>query len=182
VTSPLIAGHDTTLSAILAALLGDSWDQRWPPYASLLSIELYESIHSNTYSFRLIYNGQPLLVPGCSSPLCDIQILLTALAFGRNGHIAECSSRPHQELQPQSDQPQEVDHQLEVLFSTGEWILIASVMSILSSLFGALLYMTAVHRTAEESLIGTGGGRGGHERRTSAVSQSYDAVPVHERL
>ena len=55
-------GHDDTLSALLASLLGDKWDMKWPPYASLLSFELYSGrghAQSNHY-IRVVFNGQAL--------------------------------------------------------------------------------------------------------------------------
>eukprot|EP01038_Epipyxis_sp_PR26KG_P010653 gene10653-14307_t len=83
----LFSGHDTTIMPLLASILGQSWDQQWAAYASMITIELYSSVtnpnDSNYDLFRLVYNGKPLLVPGCSDTLCNINILLNILSFGK---------------------------------------------------------------------------------------------------
>lgn len=82
----LFSGHDTTLMPILATLGRDVWSGlEWPPYASMLLIEVYEmsyegeqSEFSSGYAFRLIYNGQVLTsrMNGCNSELCDSKVLV----------------------------------------------------------------------------------------------------------
>ena len=76
---------------LLPALLGSTWDQLWTPYAALLAIELYSAAsgHGSGHLFRLVYNGSPLLVPGCDDTLCDASILLEALSF----HITDNDCR-----------------------------------------------------------------------------------------
>jgi hypothetical protein len=89
-TTPLklavFAGHDTTIMPFLAAVLESYWDRKWPGYASLVTIELYEAANSTaanpSYLFRMVYNSKPLYVPGCLDYLCDVQVLLDRLAFG----------------------------------------------------------------------------------------------------
>lgn len=67
----------------LAAVVGDQWDGKWAPYASLITIELYESSTlGESDLFRLIYNSKPLMVAGCNDYLCNIQNLIDALDFG----------------------------------------------------------------------------------------------------
>eukprot|EP01106_Pelomyxa_sp_JSP_P016353 TRINITY_DN605_c0_g1_i2.p2 TRINITY_DN605_c0_g1~~TRINITY_DN605_c0_g1_i2.p2 ORF type:complete len:120 (-),score=29.14 TRINITY_DN605_c0_g1_i2:59-418(-) len=39
------------------------WDNRWPPYASYLLLELYTASGGNYV--RLVYNGKQLMLPGC---------------------------------------------------------------------------------------------------------------------
>jgi hypothetical protein len=76
----LFSGHDTTIMPLLASLGPALWDDTdWAPYASMLVIELHELIdshYSNTFAFRLVYNGNVLtsLVEGCpeAADLCDI--------------------------------------------------------------------------------------------------------------
>lgn len=67
----LISGHDTTLISLLASIAPNSWDQQWPPYASLASIELLrvgDSVENEDVRgdyFRFVYNGQVLKIEGC---------------------------------------------------------------------------------------------------------------------
>lgn len=84
----LFSAHDTSLMPFLAAVLGDVWDGRWAGYAYLVSMELYSAsaaspLGAGGYYFRLIYNGQAMLVPGCTQSLCDVNVLLDRLAFGQ---------------------------------------------------------------------------------------------------
>jgi hypothetical protein len=187
------AGHDTTLSAILAAILGQAWDQRWPPYASMLSIELYQHLNTQEHFFRLVYNGQVLSLPQCSSSsssLCEIRHLLSALAFGRDGHLPECYHtirREDSQVNTNHSKEETIHASETVLFTTGEWLLLTTALSILSSLFGALLYMAAtkqldglssypnhssIRRTLTHFPSATGGGG----------SVAYDPVPAHDQL
>ncbi|KAL3916551.1 MAG: hypothetical protein SGILL_005127 [Bacillariaceae sp.] len=81
----LIAGHDTTIMPLLASLGPTLWnDTAWPPYASMMNIELHElidgqsdtSVYGSNFAFRLLYNGKILtsLIEGCQQDLelCDI--------------------------------------------------------------------------------------------------------------
>jgi len=81
----LYSGHDTTLMPFLAALLGANWDMKWASYASMVSIEIYNSsTPGSSQLFRVIYNGVQQQVPGCSKTgLCNISVLLGALSFGQ---------------------------------------------------------------------------------------------------
>ena len=64
----------------IALLFGDGWDGTWAGYASLVSIELYNSTSSNYY-FRIIYNGNEMMLPGCTEMLCEVDSFLSATAF-----------------------------------------------------------------------------------------------------
>jgi hypothetical protein len=86
----VFAAHDTTIMPFLASILGDRWNGNWAGYASLITIELYA--RSSQYAatsknasdlFRIVYNSEVLLVPGCDDTLCDIEVLLAALSFGQ---------------------------------------------------------------------------------------------------
>jgi ubiquitin-like domain-containing CTD phosphatase 1 len=70
---------------LLASIGPNLWnDTDWPPYASMLLIEIHELVdgqsdaetYTSNFAFRLLYNGRILthLVDGCheSSELCDI--------------------------------------------------------------------------------------------------------------
>lgn len=85
----LIAGHDTTLIPLLVSLGPNVWDGVWPPYASMMIIEIYavdidrlanKTIFPSRFAFRLLYNGQVITnrIKDCYSnqELCDSQVLL----------------------------------------------------------------------------------------------------------
>lgn len=89
----LFAGHDTTLMPFLAAVLGDAWDRKWSPYASMITMEIYSAANPTStrtgYYFRIVYNGKALILPTCEHALCDVQHLLDALSFGQE-HMMGC--------------------------------------------------------------------------------------------
>jgi len=67
----ILMGHDTgPMMPLLSAL--QIWDGRWPAYASSIMIELYENkIKENSFAVRVVYDGEEMHVPGCSSVMCD---------------------------------------------------------------------------------------------------------------
>jgi lysophosphatidic acid phosphatase type 6 len=67
----IVMGHDTgPMMPLLSAL--QIWDGRWPSYASKIVFEMYENrLNGGSFAVRVIYDGQIMLVPGCSSTLCD---------------------------------------------------------------------------------------------------------------
>ncbi|KNE56545.1 hypothetical protein AMAG_17931 [Allomyces macrogynus ATCC 38327] len=69
----LYSGHDTTLVPLVAAL--GAWDHTWPPFASHLTLELFQSKHpaptrraEDSHFIRLRFNGTNLRVPACQEP------------------------------------------------------------------------------------------------------------------
>ena len=101
-----VAAQDTTLMSLLAIFLQSHWDMKWPPYASLLSMEIYVSAESMTrvldlddvssptftprtppssHLFRVVYNSHEVtsLIPGCpsDSQLCVLDTLLSIVAY-----------------------------------------------------------------------------------------------------
>lgn len=67
----LYSGHDTTLLPLLVGF--SQSDIKWPPYASLMAIELYrEKENPDQFAVRIVYNGQPLKLSFCNghSTLC----------------------------------------------------------------------------------------------------------------
>lgn len=85
------AAHDTSLLALLAAM--GIWDGQWVGYASLLTIEVYNSSVPNANAlFRVVYNGLPVVLPGCASALCDIDSIIQVLAFGQETMPCSISS------------------------------------------------------------------------------------------
>ena len=78
----LYSGDAETIMPFLAAFGGAVWDGKWAPDAALLVIELYQmDIPSPTspsgwmHAFRLLYQGRPLIVPGCTNEVCDVHVL-----------------------------------------------------------------------------------------------------------
>lgn len=52
----LLSAHDTVVAPLVAALEG--FDCRWPPYASRVVFELWES--QSRYYTRILYNGRTI--------------------------------------------------------------------------------------------------------------------------
>eukprot|EP01147_Barroeca_monosierra_P001568 gene1568-4716_t len=75
----LFGCHDTTIFPLLLAL--GIFDDRWPPFAGDVCIELYHDINSvSDYYVRLTYCGNALQLPIASSEFCpykDFQSLLS---------------------------------------------------------------------------------------------------------
>ncbi len=90
----LYSAHDSTIMSLLASLGSIVYDKAdmWPPYASMVNIELFEISWKDDAStqikeqfptgmaFRLLYNGKILTsyVSGCmkNEELCDIDLLV----------------------------------------------------------------------------------------------------------
>jgi hypothetical protein len=70
------------------------FDNKWAPYASLISIELWSlgapGGRSSPWAVRFIYNGAVLRPAGCSSDLCDLSELNAALSGLVPASRAEC--------------------------------------------------------------------------------------------
>jgi hypothetical protein len=65
----LFSGHDTGPILPMLHAFGVA-DGHWPPYASSITIELYESSSKKQHVVRFVYNGKALTIPGCGSTLC----------------------------------------------------------------------------------------------------------------
>ncbi|XP_073524600.1 lysophosphatidic acid phosphatase type 6 [Phyllobates terribilis] len=74
----LYSTHDVTLIPLLVAF--GIFDQRWPPYAADITLELYQHQPSKEWFTRLSYNGKEQVVKGCSSGLCPLDQFVNALA------------------------------------------------------------------------------------------------------
>ena len=77
----LYSAHDTSVIPFVDALIepGQTIDS-WAPYASYVSIEMYEAVDSDPedFYFRAVYNGQPLKLYGCTTAgLCGSSVFLT---------------------------------------------------------------------------------------------------------
>jgi hypothetical protein len=144
------AAHDTTVMPMLAAIFGDQWDGLWAGYASLLSFELYETPTPGQHLFRIIYNGNPLVVPGCGDTLCDMDVLMDVLSFAQE--YMPCEAEPSAE--PVDDSVLCDDSAT----SEAEWVetvVVASVCSWVAGMAGlyALFYfgLLTVHSRAAAS-------------------------------
>jgi len=83
----LWSAHDTSIMPLLSAIMlrengTNAWDGRWAQYAALFTIELYGTDGDDL--FRMTYNGQPLILPGCDAALCDASALMDAMKFAQN--------------------------------------------------------------------------------------------------
>ncbi|KAJ1112829.1 hypothetical protein NDU88_001090 [Pleurodeles waltl] len=95
----LYAVHDVTIIPILMAL--GIFDKKWPPYASNLTLELYQHKYSQEWYARLCYNGEEQVVRGCRSALCPLEDFLRAISR----YIL--TSKEYQEICSRSDVAQE---------------------------------------------------------------------------
>lgn len=86
----IISGHDSTIIPLLASL--GVWKiDMWPPYASMMILEIHElvdgktdrSVYPSAFAFRLLYNGKVWTdqVEGChpEHDLCDFTVLQNLL-------------------------------------------------------------------------------------------------------
>ena len=87
----LWSAHDTSVMPLLSAIMlrqngTNAWDGKWAQYAALFTIELYKQVQTVPGAgdlFRMTYNGQPLILPGCDAALCDASMLVNAMAFAQ---------------------------------------------------------------------------------------------------
>jgi hypothetical protein len=130
----LFAAHDFTLLALLTDLAHSQWDFTWPEYASMLSFELYKSNEilpsGSQYIFRAVYNSKPLKLDGCDDELCDVNMLLKILSFGKEE--MPCDLHPEEQVDTYNDH--EEDHCFATKYEVSGYI---AMSIILSTLFGA---------------------------------------------
>lgn len=116
----------------------------------MLAIELYSAIEredgsdrndviSTTYPhsyFRIVYNGQPLVMKGCTSALCDLNILLEALSFGEQGVPERCHMTASASMSKENDLTLTSKPNV---WQTDDWLLIMVISSLLSTMVGAVV-------------------------------------------
>lgn len=61
------SAHDSTIVALLAAFKNPIV---FPPYASTLIFELWKNKSTGEFMLRLMFNGEPVALPDCSSTMC----------------------------------------------------------------------------------------------------------------
>lgn len=155
----LYSGHDTTIMPLLAGILGDNWDRKWASYASMVSIEIYNSsIQGNSDLFRIIYNGVQQQVPGCQKTgLCNISLLLEALSYGQENMPCDLNAvvsdddyyinfddNPQYNCPPSSSSPK---------LSVRDWVGLCIMSAVLGSLIGcsALVFYQRRTKQSDES-------------------------------
>jgi len=87
------SAHDTSIGAWLHAF--GAWDYVYPPFASIITIEIYEMAETESFDngFRVTYQGKPITrnITGCASgsdscdtgsDICDIDTLLDKYPSG----------------------------------------------------------------------------------------------------
>ncbi|XP_029434206.1 lysophosphatidic acid phosphatase type 6 isoform X4 [Rhinatrema bivittatum] len=74
----LYAVHDTTLIPLLTAL--GIFDNKWPPYAADLVLELYQHQYSKMWFVRLCYKGEEQVLKGCRTALCTLDEFLNRIS------------------------------------------------------------------------------------------------------
>ncbi|XP_012585464.1 PREDICTED: lysophosphatidic acid phosphatase type 6, partial [Condylura cristata] len=75
----LYAAHDVTLMPLLLAL--GIFDNKWPPFAADLTLELYQHRETQEWFVRLYYSGEEQLPRGCADRLCPLDAFLNTLAL-----------------------------------------------------------------------------------------------------
>ncbi|CAH1251439.1 ACP6 [Branchiostoma lanceolatum] len=81
----LYSGHDTTLIPLLKAL--GVFDDRWPPYAAHVTVELYQDAKKNNF-VKVLYLEEEKQVQGCSAVLCPFEEFKEAMATVALSHKA----------------------------------------------------------------------------------------------
>lgn len=74
----LYATHDVTLLPMLLAL--GIFDNKWPPFAVDLTMELYQHQESKEWFVRLSYNGKEQVPRGCPDKLCPLDKFLNTMS------------------------------------------------------------------------------------------------------
>ncbi|XP_009072674.1 PREDICTED: lysophosphatidic acid phosphatase type 6 [Acanthisitta chloris] len=74
----LYASHDSTLIPLLVAL--GTFDNKWPPYAADVTLELYQHRQSKEWFVRMSYRGEEQVVKGCRAGLCPLEEFLKVLS------------------------------------------------------------------------------------------------------
>lgn len=157
----IFSGHDSTITPLLISLGPNVWDGIWPPYASMIIIELHainidglsnKTIYQSNYAFRLIYNGKVITnrIEQCNidMELCDMNIFLNIIKdFAiRDGNC----TREHPETTAHHKVNKEsLMNQTKELESSSTGIVITCVLVVCSLFIGSAftaLYITGSFR------------------------------------
>lgn len=137
----LFSAHDTTIMSLMAALGKSLWNEAdWPPYASLLIIEIHQmsnfdkSMYPSERAFRLLYNGKVLTekVDGCpvTIELCDISHFLKIVSSVASND-RECGEK-------ESRSEKQLDH-IKSFLLTKDGLISASLLIIFSASLGGVV-------------------------------------------
>ncbi|KAG8517639.1 Lysophosphatidic acid phosphatase type 6 [Galemys pyrenaicus] len=75
----LYAAHDVTLLPLLLAL--GVFDNKWPPFAADLTLELYQHRETKEWFVQLRYVGEEQVPRGCPGPLCPLDKFLSTVSL-----------------------------------------------------------------------------------------------------
>lgn len=169
-TLAIYSGHDTTLMPLLASLGSDVYDGEWPPYASMMTLELYRHTKEENYLFRLVYNGKVLTprIQGCSKDeLCSVSVLLERVkSFAQDYDCARRGAIPASSALNGTASSRDV-------FSTPGGVLALCLLVIGSALFGSLgTYLYVVGRPRR-------GGRQRLPQRDHDDDEDIDGISMH---
>ncbi|KAF0684966.1 Aste57867_23089 [Aphanomyces stellatus] len=90
----MTAAHDTTIMPLLGALGGSAWLTEWVPYASHMLFEVYTN--KTDYFVRILYQGKPLAIPGCTTEVCPFKAFLDLTEFANDASICRTPAKPFQ--------------------------------------------------------------------------------------
>eukprot|EP00542_Grammatophora_oceanica_P022142 CAMPEP_0194036752 /NCGR_PEP_ID=MMETSP0009_2-20130614/9116_1 /TAXON_ID=210454 /ORGANISM="Grammatophora oceanica, Strain CCMP 410" /LENGTH=639 /DNA_ID=CAMNT_0038678635 /DNA_START=42 /DNA_END=1961 /DNA_ORIENTATION=- len=129
----IYAGHDSTLIPLMETM--GIWDGAWPPYASMLILEMHELIDGQTdrtvyksdYAFRVLFNGKVLTdrMEGCppGEELCDVQVFLDKITPIATRNPPDC-------MNSHSTSPSAVAESKQLLSTPGGFFLVVFVLMI----------------------------------------------------
>lgn len=126
---------------LLAAIQGEEWDGKWAAYASMLVFELYSSADTEESDmFRILYDGNPLTLPGCDAPLCNSEVLIDLLSFGQKPMPCDAAEEKGNNDGDDDD---------EFTLSTMEWIWILVFTMLCGMVVGMLILYATVSRPTQ---------------------------------
>jgi hypothetical protein len=171
----LFSGHDTTIMPFLASILKENWDGHWAGYASMVTIELYESaadpdsLDPSDDLFRIVYNGVPQTVPGCDDTLCKASVLLEALSFGEERMSCSVPATPDATT---DDEEEGSTCSQKSSLSDLDWILLL----VLALALGVVVGVAVVIFVDKRKAFLSGGGVGMADSTHHGGQQGYDKV------
>ena len=146
------AGHDTSMMALLSGM--GIWDNVWSGYASMLTIEVYNSSVPKAGPLaRVVYNGVPILFPGCEMALCDVEALLKSLSFGQEAMPCSVPAVNAVPSTPETQSPSQVSATTVSTVNNGltfgDWI----GLCVTSAVLGALIASAVIIFTYKNLLF-----------------------------